>query len=231
VARQQAEQAQTAAAALQATVRADQAVVENARIQLGYTTIRAPIAGRTGAFLVHEGDLVKATDTPLVVVNQISPIDVAFALPERELAELRSRSAAEGLAVRAEAPQGGRLLGQGRLTFIDNRVDPVTGTIHLKASLPNREGALWPGLFVSVVITLAVDPAAVVVPSPAVQVGQSGRYVFVVKPDQTAELRQVSVAREVGQETVIAKGVAPGETVVTEGQLRLVPGARVDART
>jgi multidrug efflux system membrane fusion protein len=230
VAQQQADQAQTAAASLEATVRADQAVVENARIQRGYATIRAPIAGRTGALLVHEGDLIKVSDTPMVVLNQIRPVDIAFALPERELPEIRARSAEGSLHVSAQAPQSGRPLGEGRLTFIDNRVDQVTGTIQLKASFPNQEGGLWPGQFVNVVLTLATDPAATVVPTPAVQMGQSGRYVFVVAPDQTAELRQVSVAREVGQETVIASGVSPGETVVTDGQLRLVPGAKVDAR-
>jgi multidrug efflux system membrane fusion protein len=228
VAQQQADQTETAAAALAATVHADLAVVENARIQLGYATIRAPMSGRTGALLVHEGDLIKTNDTAMVVVNRIRPIDVAFTLPERELPELQARSAAGDPMVRAQAPQGDRPLGQGRFTFIDNRVDPVTGTIQLKASFPNDEGMLWPGQFVSVVLTLAVDPAATVVPTPAVQMGQAGRYVFVVKPDQTAELRPVSVAREVGEETVIARGVAPGETVVTDGQLRLIPGAKVE---
>jgi multidrug efflux system membrane fusion protein len=230
VAQQQADQTEAAAEALAATVRADQAAVDNARIQLGYTTIRAPISGRTGALLVHEGDLVKVSDTPMVVLNQLHPVDIAFALPERELPEIRARSAQGALRVSAQAPQGGRPLGEGALTFIDNRVDQVTGTIGLKASFPNQEGGLWPGQFVNVVLTLAVDPTATVVPTPAVQVGQSGRYVFVVKPDQTAELRSVTIAREVGEETVIAAGVNPGETVVTDGQLRLVPGAKVDAK-
>jgi multidrug efflux system membrane fusion protein len=230
VAQQQADQAETAAAALEATVRADRAVAESARIQLDYTTIRAPIVGRTGALLVHEGDLVKANDTALVVVNQLRPIDIAFALPERDLPEVRARSAEGNLPVRAQAPQNGRPLGQGRLSFIDNRVDPVTGTIQLKASFPNDEGVLWPGQFINVVLTLAIETSAIVVPTPAVQMGQSGRYVFVVKADQTVELRQVTVAREIGQETVIAQGVSPGETVVTDGQLRLVPGAKVDPK-
>jgi multidrug efflux system membrane fusion protein len=230
VSQQQADQAEAAAAALEATARADQAAVDNARIQLGYATIRAPISGRAGALLVHEGDLVKVSDTPMVVINRIRPIDVAFALPERELPEIRARSAEGSLHVTAQAPQTGRPLGEGQVTFIDNRVDQVTGTIQLKASFPNEDGVLWPGQFVNVIVTLAVDPAAVVVPSPAVQMGQSGRYVFVVKPDQTAELRPVTVAREVGEETVIASGVSPGETVVTDGQLRLVPGAKVDAK-
>jgi multidrug efflux system membrane fusion protein len=230
VSQQQADQAEAAAAALEATARADQAAVDNARIQLGYATIRAPISGRAGALLLHEGDLVKVSDTPMVVINRIRPIDVAFALPERELPEIRARSAEGSLHVTAQAPQTGRTLGEGQVTFIDNRVDQVTGTIQLKASFPNEDGVLWPGQFVNVIVTLAVDPAAVVVPSPAVQMGQSGRYVFVVKPDQTAELRPVTVAREVGEETVIASGVSPGETVVTDGQLRLVPGAKVDAK-
>ncbi len=231
VAQQQADQARAAADALAGTVRADEAAVQNARIQLGYATIRAPMAGRTGALLVHAGDLIKANDTAMVVINQMRPIDVAFTLPERELLDVRRYQAAGSLAVAAVSPQGGAPLGSGRLTFIDNRVDPATGTIQLKASFPNEDGRLWPGEYVNVVLTLTVEPAAIVVPTPAVQTGQQGTYVFVVKADQTVESRPVRVAREVGQEAVIAEGLRPAETVVTEGQLRLVPGARVEVQT
>jgi multidrug efflux system membrane fusion protein len=229
VAQQEYDRFRTAAEALEATVAADRAVVENARLQLGYATIRAPMTGRTGALLVHEGDLIKANDTTLVVINRIRPVDVSFALPERELPEVRRYRARGALAVVVLSPEG-EPLGRGELSFIDNRVDPATGTIQLKASFPNADGALWPGQFVNVAVTLTTQPDAIVVPTPAVQHGQEGAYVFVVKPDQTVESRPVTVAREQGGETVVAAGVAPGETVVTEGQLRLVPGARVEAR-
>jgi multidrug efflux system membrane fusion protein len=231
VAQQEYDRLKTAADALAATVRASRAAVENARIQLGYATIRAPMVGRTGALQVHEGDVIKASDTALVVINQLRPIDVAFALPERELPEVRRYQTAGSLEVSAVIPPGGPPLAQGRLTFIDNRVDPTTGTIQLKATFANDDSRLWPGQFVNVVLTLTTEPAAVVVPTPAVQTGQEGRYVFVVKPDQTVESRPVTVAREVGEETVIAQGVGAGETVVTDGQLRLFPGARVEPKT
>jgi multidrug efflux system membrane fusion protein len=231
VAQQEYERFRTEADALQATVRADQAVVENARLQLGYATIRAPLSGRTGARLVHEGDLVRANETALVVINRLRPIDAAFALPERELPDVRKYWAEGTLRVEALAPQSGAVLDAGALTFIDNRVDPATGTIQLKARFPNRDAVLWPGQYLNVVLTLTTEPAAVVVPTAAVQTGQQGSYVFVVKPDQTAESRPVTVARQVGSETVIAEGVAPGEIVVTDGQLRLVPGARVEVKT
>jgi multidrug efflux system membrane fusion protein len=231
VAQQEYERFRTEAEALEATVRADRAVVENARLQLGYTTIRAPISGRTGARLVHEGDLVRINETALVVINRLRPIDVAFALPERELPGVQRYRAEGTLRVETLAPQSSTVLDAGELTFIDNRVAAATGTIQLKATFPNRDAVLWPGQYVNVVLTLTTEPAAVVVPTAAVQAGQQGPYVFVVKPDQTAESRPVRVARQVGAETVIAEGVAPGDTVVTDGQLRLVPGARVEVKT
>jgi multidrug efflux system membrane fusion protein len=227
VAQQEYDRLRTEAQALEATARADQAVVENARIQLGWATITAPLAGRTGAVLVHEGDLVKASDTNLVVINQLRPIEVAFALPESALGEVRASTSRGALTVSAATAQG-QHLADGTLTFVDNRVDPETGTIQLKALFENADGALWPGQYVQAVLTLGVQADAVVVPTTAVQTGQQGPYVFVVKPDRTVESRPVVVARAVGSETAIAKGVAVGETVVTEGQLRLVPGARVE---
>ena len=230
VAQSQYEQLATTAAALEAQVRADRAVVENARLQVQYATIEAPMTGRTGAVQVHEGDLIQTNQTALVVINRIQPIDVAFALPERQLAEVQRLQGESPLAVTALAPQTRRPLAEGALAFIDNRVDRATGTVQLKATFPNADGQLWPGQFVDVVLTLGVDPSAVVVPTAAVKVGQEGRHVFVVRPDRTVELRPVTVAREVGQEAVIAQGVRAGETVVTEGQLRLVPGAHVEAR-
>ncbi len=231
IARQQYDQAVTQAAALDASVRADRAVVENARLQVDYASIRAPMSGRAGALLVHEGDLVKANDTALVVLNQLRPIDVAFALPQQQLPDVQRYRAEKTLAVEAVHPGAGQALGRGELTFIDNRVDPATGTIQLKATFPNTDTALWPGQFVDVVLTLTTEPAAIVVPTRAVQTGQQGRYVFVVTPEQTAEARSVRIARELGEESVVTEGLAPGETVVTEGQLRLTPGAKVEVKT
>jgi multidrug efflux system membrane fusion protein len=230
VAQSQYDQLRSQAQALESTVRADRAVVENARLQVGYGVIRAPIAGRTGALSVHQGDLIQASQTAMVVINQMQPISAGFALPERQLDDVRRYLQEGTLEVTAVDPTSRQALATGNLTFIDNRVDPATGTIALKATFPNEDVRLWPGQFVNVVLTLTVDPSAVVVPTPAVQTAQEGRYVFVVKPDQTVETRPVTVARERGGETVIASGVAPGETVVTDGQLRLVPGARVEAR-
>jgi multidrug efflux system membrane fusion protein len=230
VAQAQYEQMDTQAKALEATVRADRAVVDNARSQVGYASIRAPIAGRTGALQVHEGDLVKANDTALVVINQLHPISVNFALPEQQLPDVQRYRAQGSLQVQAVHPTSGQPLASGALSFVDNRVDPATGTIQMKASFTNQDSSLWPGQFVNVVLTLATEANALVVPTPAVQTGQAGRYVFVVKPDQTVESRPVTVGRESGAETVIAQGLASGDTVVIDGQLRLFPGARVEAR-
>lgn len=230
IAQQQYDQARANADALEATVAADAAVVQNARIQLAYTEIRAPIAGRTGAVLAQQGNLVTAQNTALVVINQIKPIYGVFTVPERDLAEIQRRRAAGPVEVQA-APRNGRPPVRGTLSFIDNRVDPATGTIQLRATFDNADAALWPGEFVDVIVTLSVDPAAIVVPAEAVQTGQDERYVFVVMPDETVEMRPVTVAREVGGEAVIATGLAAGDDVVTDGQLRLTPGTRVAVKS
>jgi multidrug efflux system membrane fusion protein len=230
--REQLDQARTAAAALEATIGADRAAVENARIQLQYATIVAPLSGRTGALMVHAGNLVRANDTtPLVVINQVTPINVTFAIPEARLPEVKRYMAQGTLTVEARAPNDAAAPSQGRIGFVDNQVDATTGTIRLKGTFPNHDRRLWPGQFVNVIVTLTTDPAALVVPTTAVQSGQQGLYVFIVRPDQTAELRTVTVARAEGAETVIATGVAAGETVVTDGQLRLVPGSRVSVKS
>ncbi len=230
--REQLDQARTAAAALDATIGADRAAVENARIQLQYATIAAPLSGRTGALMVHAGNLVRANDTtPLVVINQVTPINVTFALPEARLAEVKRYMAQGTLTVDARAPNDPAPPSKGRIAFVDNQVDATTGTIRMKGTFPNTDRRLWPGQFVNVTVTLTTDPAALVVPTTAVQNGQQGLYVFIVKPDQTAELRPVTVARAEGAETVIATGLAAGETVVTDGQLRLVPGSRVSVKS
>ena len=229
--REQVDQITANAAAIEATLGADRAAVESARVQLMYATIAAPSAGRTGALMVHEGNLVRANDTtPLVVINQVSPIYVTFGVPEAQLPELKRYMAKGSLHVEARAPTDTGLASTGRITFVDNAVDQTTGTIKIKGTFPNGDHRLWPGQFVNVVVTLTTDPAAVVVPAAAVQNGQQGTYVFVVKPDQTADLRRVTVARSTGTESVISEGLKPGETIVTDGQLRLVPGSRVSIK-
>lgn len=231
VTREQYDQIAANSASLNATVNADRAAVEAARLQLGYCQIRAPISGRTGSLLVHQGNLVKANDTqPLVVIHQIQPIYVSFAVPEGNLPEINRYRSAGRLAVEALPRDGGTgVVEQGALSFVDNQIDQNTGTILLKATFPNDRRSLWPGQFTKVRLILARQEA-VVVPAQAVQTGQQGQFVFVVKADQTVESRPVQVARTVGGDAVVTAGLAPGETVVTDGQLRLAPGVKVKAR-
>jgi multidrug efflux system membrane fusion protein len=215
---------------LEATVEADKADVERAKLDLEYCTVRAPIEARAGDVLVHEGNVVKAnSDQPLVVLLQTQPILVTFAVPERELATIRARAAGSELEVSA-LPSGAKQASGGSLAFIDNTVDVSTGTILLKGAFENAGETLWPGQFVDVVLELGEEPDATVVPTPAVQRGQEGRFVFVVNDDQTVEKRPVEVVREIDSRTVVSGGLEPGETVVTDGQLRLVPGAQVEIR-
>jgi len=229
--REQVDQITSNAAAADATVAADRAAVDNAKVQLQYATITAPIAGRTGALQVHAGNLVRASDTtPLVVINKVSPIYVSFGVPEAQLPPLKRYMSAGSLHVEARAPNEAGTASTGRITFVDNAVDQTTGTIKIKGTFANADRRLWPGQFVNVVVTLTTDPGAIVVPSAAVQAGQQGSYVFIVKPDQTVDIRPVTVARQSGSDTVIAKGLQPGETVVTDGQLRLVPGSRISVK-
>jgi multidrug efflux system membrane fusion protein len=216
--------------AYQAAVAADQALIENAKLNLAYCTIRSPIDGRTGSLALHVGNLVKANDVPiLVVITQVNPIYVSFAVPQQYLAEIRARMTSAPL--RAEAfLEGDPVVEEGVLTFIDNTVDASTGTIRLKARFENHARRLWPGLFVNAVLTLGMERGAVVVPSEAVQEGQRGSYVFVIKADMTAEVRPVTVGRALAHDTVISKGLAAGEQVVTDGQIRLVTGTKVELR-
>jgi membrane fusion protein, multidrug efflux system len=228
--RQQYDQFASSAAALVATVQADTAAVENARVQLAYCFIRSPIDGRTGSLLVQSGNVVKANDATLVTINQVTPIRVSFFLPEQYLADVRKYKAAGTLKVEAMPQDGKEGAVPGTLSFIGNAVDPATGTIQLKGTFPNTDRRLWPGQFANVVLTLAMRSGAVVVPSQAIQTGQQGQYVFVVRPDVTVEARQVTTGEGFEGETVIVKGVLAGEKVVTDGQLRLVPGAKVEAK-
>jgi multidrug efflux system membrane fusion protein len=216
-----------------AVIKADQAVVENAQVQLGYTTIRAPMDARAGNLLVRVGSAVKARDdtAQMLVLNQIQPIYVSFSVPEQYLPDIKKYLAAGSVQVQA-APRGQiESPATGELTFVNNTVDGTTGTIQLKATFQNRRGILWPGQFVEVILTLTVQLDRVVVPSQAIQTGQQGRYVYVMRPDQTVESRPVTVGRRIGDETVVENGISPGEKVVTDGHLRLVPGARVQAKT
>jgi multidrug efflux system membrane fusion protein len=231
VSKQQVDAAQAAAHAMEATVAADKAAVETAKINLQYTSISSPINGRTGNIGVKEGNLVKANDVPiLVTINQIEPIYVSFAIPEQQLGELKQYSVGGTLKVDA-APQGSSQHFQGKLTFIDNSVDLTTGTIKLKATFDNAQHVLWPGQFVDVRLTLKSQPNSIVIPTAALQTSQSGTYVYVVNQDLTAQPQPVKVAWNVGDNTVIASGLQPGQRVVTDGQLRLTPGAKVNIKS
>jgi len=221
---------QAAIESARASLDSDQAAVARSRLDLGYCEIRSPVSGRAGNLLVHAGNLIKVNDVPLVVINQIAPIFVSFGVPEEQLAAIKLKTAREKLFVDAStdaAPQHDARIARGVLTVIDNAVDTNTGTIRLKATFDNHERLLWPGQFVNVILTLDTQNDATVVPSEAVQDGQKGQFIFVVKGDQTVESRSVTVTRTIGRRAVIAKGIAPGETVVTDGQLRLFPGAKI----
>jgi multidrug efflux system membrane fusion protein len=222
------EQVRTNADTAKATVAADQAAIESARLSVDYCTIRSPITGYAGRIQIQQGNLVKANDTnPLVTLNQVVPIYASFSVPEQRLAEIRRYQADGELKVEAHVADARHPPVAGKLSFIDNSADTTTGTIKLKAEFANVDKALWPGQFVNVVLTLHEQKDAVVAPSSAVQNGPNGQYVFVVDANQTVALRDIKVARAEGDDTVIASGLKPGEQVVTAGQLRLAPGSRV----
>lgn len=231
VSRQQYDTAVTTAQALDASVQADQAALENAKVQLSYYTITAPIDGRVGMVTLKAGNNVKANDVAFLTINQVKPIYVLFSVAESELPAIRAAMAAGPVAVSA-LPAGDKAPpAQGKLAFFDNAVDSATGTIALRGIFANEDEHLWPGEFVNVSLTLSVEPNALVVPQAAVQIGQNDRFVFVVKPDNTAEARKVTVSRTVDGKTVIASGLEPGERVVVDGQLRLSNGSRVEIRS
>ena len=216
---------------LVAAVKADEAAVGNARLNLDYASVRSPIDGRTGTMFVDQGNIIKANDTsPAVVIDQMKPIYVTFSVPESNLDRVRRYQDSGPLKVEALAQTAGSAAETGVLTFIDNAIDQTTGTITLKGTFENADLALWPGQFLNVRLTLTTEKGVIVVPSRAVQTGQSGEYVFIVKEDLTAEMRPVKVDRTSGDDTVIASGLKPGERVVTDGQLRLYPGAKVEIK-
>ena len=245
---EQFEQMRAAGEAARATARADEAAVDNAKLQLAYTRIVAPIAGRTGSIQVHAGNMLRPNDDrTLVTINQIQPIAVTFTVPESSFDAIRRARAESKLVVAARPSRGSAdpvapaALGTppqqasekpetGELSFVDNAVDMTTGTVRLKATFANASGALWPGRFVDVILTLAHDPNALVIPAEAIQTGQQGAYVFVVKDDSTVESRAVTVGRRQGADVVIAKGLTAEERVVTDGQLRLAPGVKVEVK-
>lgn len=225
----QFDQIKANAAALQATTESDQAAVENARLNLQYASIRAPISGRAGALLVKEGNLVRANGQSLVVINQIRPILVRFAVPASNLPRIREYHQ-DTLPVHAQPVSGGSVTSAGTLSFLDNAVDTTTGTILLKGRFANTDGALWPGEFVNVALQLFVQHGAIVVPAQAVVQNQQGTFVYVVGADGTAAMRPVHIDRTAGDLSVIGQGVAPGDMVVTDGQLRLTNGSKVQVK-
>jgi multidrug efflux system membrane fusion protein len=228
VSEEQYDQVRTSAATLEAAILADRAAVESARLDLAYCTIRSPLAGFAGDLKADRGNLIKANaDTHMVTINQVRPVNVSFALPERNLPEVKRYMHGRSLRVKAAIPgEEGEPLA-GTLTFVDNTVDPATGTILLKATYANEDGRLWPGQFVNVVLELTSQPDVVVVPGQAVQTGQKGQYVYLVKEDLTVEYRGVVTGLTADDEVVIGQGLQAGDKVVTDGQLRLAPGAPV----
>jgi multidrug efflux system membrane fusion protein len=228
VSRESARASQATIESARAALEADNAAVSAARLNLSYCEIHAPISGRTGNLLVHTGNLVKVNDVPLVVIHQIAPVFVNFAVPEQHLASIRRLSAGRKLPVAAFASDNPGQRAEGALSVIDNTVDSSTGTIKLKATFDNKDGKLWPGQFVTVVLTLDTATSTVV-PAEAVQNGQQGQFIYVVKSDSHVEIRPVTAGRSFGRKMVIDKGIAPGDTVVTDGQLRLFPGAQIQA--
>jgi len=232
ISKEQFTQLSTKAETTKAQVQAKEAAVANAELLLGYSQIRAPIPGRTGQLLLHEGALVKANDNnfPIVTVNQLAPVAVTYSVPERSLEEVRAALAAQSVSVAVTDRASGLKREAGRLDFIDNTVDPTTGMITLKAVFANADHALWPGRFVNVVTQVGIDRDATVVPATAVQTSQNGSAIYVVKADQTVELRTVKITRAAGDFMLVAEGIRPGETVVTDGQLRLLPGMKIEAK-
>lgn len=220
--------AQAAIESTRAALDSDLAAVEKAKLDISYCEIRAPFSGRTGNLLIHPGNLVKANDVPLVVIHQVTPVFVTFSVPERHLGEIR-RIGVGKLPVQVSLQDEPSRTAGGHVTVIDNSVDPTTGTIRLKGTFPNADSMLWPGQFVNVVLTMGTANNATLIPAEAVQNGQQGQFVYVVKPDQTVEPRVVTAGRTFDRKIIIEKGIAPGDTVVIDGQMRLFPGARIRA--
>jgi membrane fusion protein, multidrug efflux system len=231
ISQEQYEQVSTNLEALKAQIKADQAAVETARLQVSYCTIRAPISGRTGLLLADKGNIIRANDDKaMVVINQIQPVYVTFSLPEQALLEIKRYSTEGKLKIKAFLSKEEGIPEEGLLSFIDNFVDKTTGTIRLRGTFPNQKKRLWPGGFVNIVLELTAQPNTLLVPSQAVQTGMDGQYVFVIKQDLKAENRPVTVGRSLDGHSVIEKGLKGGEMVVIDGQFQLVPGTRVQIK-
>lgn len=231
VSKEQYDQLESSAQAADAAVAADKAAVENAKVQLIYCSIYSPINGRTGNLIVHQGNMIKANDNPpLVNINQVEPIYVTFTVPEQYLAEVKQYARRGNLPVEAVIPNDPRGAVKGKLSFIDNAVDSTTGTIKLKGIFTNADRRLWPGQFVDAYLTLKTQANALVIPSQAIQNGQQGTYVYVIKDDNTVEVRPVTTGEAQQGQAIVQKGLAVGERIVTDGQLRLVPGAKVQIK-
>lgn len=231
ISRSDKDKAQADAGALSAIVKADEAAIVNAKLQVEHCSIRSPINGKAGDLLLSEGTLIKANDVPIVIINQIHPIEVFFSIPQADLPAVRSLMAQRKLKVRVSLPQVKSPPEEGNLFFVDNTVDKSTGSVQLAGIFSNDRELLWPGQYVNVTLVLAVLKDAIVVPSIAVQAGREGKFVFAVKPDNAVEVRPVTVRMTAGAETVIEKGLQAGERVVTDGQLGLVPDARIEIKT
>lgn len=230
VTQEQAEGYRTKAEAAAADVVADQAAVDSARAQVSYCTITAPISGRLGALAVDRGNIVKANDTLLVTINKLTPVNVAFTITEKDLAAIRRQMIKGKVKVSVDTSATGGVNESGYISFIDNAIDPATGMIKLKAGFDNIRKNLWPGQFVNLIVAMSIVQQAVVVPSQAVQTGQKGQFVFVVGQDGAAEVRPVVVGPVYQGVSVIEKGVQPGEQVVIDGQMRVVPGSKVEVK-
>ena len=232
ISQEQYDQARANVEALQATLKADQAAVENARLNLGFCLIHAPLTGATGSLLARPGAQIKANDDKaMVTINQVQPIYASFSVPEQYLAEIQKYARLGGLKVKALLGENEPLAEEGRLTFIDNTVDSSTGTIRLKGTFANQDRRLWPGQFVKVTLSLTSQPNALVIPSQALQTGIKGQYVFVVTPELKAETRAVGAGRVFNGQTVVEKGLRAGEQVITDGQFLVVPGGKVQIKT
>jgi multidrug efflux system membrane fusion protein len=223
------DQTLTAAEMLRASVSADKATIENAALQVDFCSICSPVDGCAGSLHVHQGNLIKADDVSVVTIRQIDPIYVSFWIQEQHLSAIRKNMAAGPLDVGVTSPGEESQPIHGALSFIDNTVDPDNRTIHLRATFANKDRRLWPGQYVKVTLTIVQEPNSILVPSQAIQTGQNNQFVYVLKSDQTVEARTISTRRAIDNETVV-DGVKPGEVVVTDGQLRLVPGARVQIK-
>lgn len=220
----------SAADAQDAVVNSDEAAVKTAELNLEYCTIASPIDGRTGAVMVKAGNLVKVADVPIVVINQVDPIYVNFGVPQQFWPDIKEHVDRGALHVKATIPKDAGSPVDGTLTFVDNVVDTTTGTIHLRGTFENQRNRLWPGLYVNILLTLSEQPNAIVVPAHSIITTQQGSYVYVVRANNTVEQRIVVPSRTIADDTVVEKGVRPGETIVTDGQINLIPGATVEAK-